>query len=154
MFLSPSPFHEAIDLVPPESSKRRLADRVGIGNGLSDAFWCIFEPHLTEKRDGRGRPAFSKRATLEAILWVATTRRNWRDIPTRYGVWNSIYRQFSRWSEAGTWEFMLRQHIPDGDVNAALDVIMDLWGREKHRRGQAMVARADGLYPELSGTMS
>lgn len=28
----------------------------------------------------------------------------WRDVPPKYGSWNTIYRRFRRWSEAGVWE--------------------------------------------------
>jgi transposase len=27
-----------------------------------------------------------------------------RDVPPKYGNWNTIYRRFRRWSEAGVWE--------------------------------------------------
>ena len=28
----------------------------------------------------------------------------WRDVPEKYGNWNSIYRRFRRWSACGVWE--------------------------------------------------
>ena len=28
----------------------------------------------------------------------------WRDVPSKHGSWNTIYRRFRRWSEAGVWE--------------------------------------------------
>jgi transposase len=28
----------------------------------------------------------------------------WRDVPGKYGIWNSIYRRFRRWSASGVWE--------------------------------------------------
>jgi len=28
----------------------------------------------------------------------------WRDLPEKYGNWNSIYRRFRRWSASGVWE--------------------------------------------------
>ena len=28
----------------------------------------------------------------------------WRDVPEKYGNWNSIYRRFLRWSKSGVWE--------------------------------------------------
>ena len=30
----------------------------------------------------------------------------WRDVPPKYGSWNTIYRRFRRWSEAGVWEIV------------------------------------------------
>ena len=38
------------------------------------------------------------------ILWRLRTGAPWRDVPGRYGKWNSIYRRFRRWSDAGVWE--------------------------------------------------
>jgi transposase len=122
---------------------RRLSDRAGIGHQLDEAFWSVFRPYLTEKQDGRGRPAFDKRKTLEGILWVATTRRNWRELPLRYGQWNSIYRQFSRWSMAGTWEYMRQQTENDTDMARLLDELIYLWGRVKFRHHDKMRARTD-----------
>ena len=31
-------------------------------------------------------------------------RAPWRDLPERYGNWNSVYRRFRRWSASGVWE--------------------------------------------------
>jgi transposase len=123
--------------------QRRLSDRIGVGHYLSDALWNAFSSHLTEKRDGRGRPAFDKRKTFEAVLWVATTRRNWRELPARYGQWNSVYRQFSRWSAMGVWEFMRGQAEEGSDLARVLDEVMLLESRMRKWRRGALVARAD-----------
>lgn len=52
----------------------------------------------------RGRPPLDRRATVNGILWRLRTGAPWRDVPERYGHWNSIWRCFRRWSEAGIWE--------------------------------------------------
>jgi transposase len=28
----------------------------------------------------------------------------WRDVPEKYGNWNTIYRRFLRWSKSGVWK--------------------------------------------------
>jgi putative transposase len=38
---------------------------------------------------------------LEGILWVLRTGAPWRDLPSAYGPWESVYTRFSRWSESG-----------------------------------------------------
>src|SRR5262249_56820225 len=38
------------------------------------------------------------------ILWRLRTGAPWRDVPEKYGKWNSIYRRFRRWSACGVWE--------------------------------------------------
>jgi len=35
---------------------------------------------------------------------AACTGAPWRDVPEKYGKWNSIYRRFRRWSACGVWE--------------------------------------------------
>ena len=42
---------------------------------------------------------------LSAVLWIAKTDATWRALPKVYGYWNTIYRRFSRWYDAGVFEF-------------------------------------------------
>ena len=71
---------------------------------LSEAEWCVLKG-LLPPDDGRpGRPAEDTRSVVNGILWRLRTGAPWRDVPEKYGNWNSIYRRFRRWSEAGSWE--------------------------------------------------
>ena len=47
------------------------------------------------------------RKTVEGIAWRFRTGAPWRDIPERFGKWNSIYQRFSGWSTEGTWARLL-----------------------------------------------
>jgi transposase len=53
---------------------------------------------------GRGRPPEDNRSIINGILWRLRTGAPWRDVPEKYGKWNSIYRRFRRWSACGVWE--------------------------------------------------
>lgn len=33
----------------------------------------------------------------------------WRDLPERFGKWNTIYKVFDRWAKAGVWAKVLEQ---------------------------------------------
>ena len=33
----------------------------------------------------------------------ARTGSPWRDLPPQFGLWNSAYQRFARWSRAGVW---------------------------------------------------
>lgn len=44
------------------------------------------------------------RLFLNAVLFVAKTGVPWRDLPERFGLWNSVWRRFDRWSKAGRWK--------------------------------------------------
>ena len=71
---------------------------------VSEAEWRILKPFLATERGRAGRPAHDNRLVVDGILWRLRTGAPWRDVPERYGKWNSIYRRFRRWCQAGIWE--------------------------------------------------
>jgi transposase len=79
----------------------------GLSRGdLTEAEWRILKgllPIEPENR-GRGRPPEQNRSIINGILWRLRCGAPWRDVPPKYGSWNTIYRRFRRWSEAGVWE--------------------------------------------------
>src|SRR5690606_33287706 len=56
-----------------------------------------------------GRPPVERRAVVEATAWRYRTGAPWRDVPERFGNWNTIYRNFNRWSEQGVWARVLQE---------------------------------------------
>ena len=36
------------------------------------------------------------------ILWILSSGAAWRDLPTHFGNWNSIYHKFRLWCSLGT----------------------------------------------------
>ena len=51
---------------------------------------------------------------------IAKEGASWRALPKTYGYWNTIYRRFGRWSDAGVFE-KLHEHFHDaGEVSALL----------------------------------
>ncbi|MES2389618.1 MAG: transposase [Bacteroidota bacterium] len=44
------------------------------------------------------------RLFLDAVYWVDKTGIPWRDLPERFGKWNSVYVRFIRLSKSGFWQ--------------------------------------------------
>ena len=79
----------------------------GLSRGnLNEAEWRVLKGLLPIEptNRGRGRRPEGNRSIVNGILWRLRTGAPWRDVPGRYGKWNSIYRRFRRWSDAGVWE--------------------------------------------------
>ena len=64
----------------------------------------------------RRGPRADNRKFVNAILWIARTGAPWRDLPRRLGRWNSVWRRFRRWAEAGVWARVLAA-VRDPDVS-------------------------------------
>jgi transposase len=78
---------------------------------IGDADWDRVKGLLP----GRG-PKADNRLFVNAVLYVARTGIPWRDLPDRFGKWNSAWRRFRRWAEAGVWGRVLAA-VRDPDVS-------------------------------------
>ena len=77
---------------------------MGQRHAISDEDWCLIE-HLLPGRPGdAGWIGRDNRLFVDAVLYVAKTGIPWRDLPARFGNWNSAWRRFDRWSRKGTWQ--------------------------------------------------
>ncbi len=64
-------------------------------------------------------PKADNRRFVNAVLWIARTGAPWRDLPTRLGKWNSVWRRFRRWAEVGVWGRVLAA-LRDPDVTTLI----------------------------------
>ncbi len=68
---------------------------------LSDQEWQKIKPYLPSNAHHNGHPYADHRKYLNGMIWHLATGAAWRDLPDRYGKWNSVFRRFSRWSKTG-----------------------------------------------------
>ncbi|MFS0695437.1 IS5 family transposase [Streptomyces nitrosporeus] len=85
---------------------------------LSNEVWARVAP-LLPGVDGRGRPWRDHRQVINGVLWRLRTGAPWRDLPERYGPWQTAYERFTRWERDGTWARLLVQvQVYDDAVGA------------------------------------
>ncbi|NYF38275.1 transposase [Streptosporangium sandarakinum] len=92
---------------------------------LTDKAWQRIEPLLPAK-DGRGRPWRDHRAVINGILWRLRTGAPWRDVPERYGPWQTCYERFKRWEEDGTWTRLLEEMQVKDDSLGAVELVVSV----------------------------
>ena len=113
---------------------------------LSDDEWAFFEPFVIERGPLRGRPPADHRRLLDAVFWIARTGAPWRDLPKEFGNWNSVHKQYRRWTTSGLWDLML-EALAEGGGNDAVQMIDSTVIRAHHCAAGARGDSKSGSWP-------
>lgn len=70
---------------------------------ITDAQWLRLASLLPGRVGYVGGTARDNRLFVEAVLWIARTGSPWRDLPSCFGRWNSVYIRYNRWAISGVW---------------------------------------------------
>ena len=88
---------------------------------VTDEQWVRLEAVLPPQRPATGRPGHDLRTQVNGMLWILGTGAPWRDLPERYGPWETVYSRFRRWQRAGVWERAFAELRRQGDAAGLLD---------------------------------
>jgi len=92
---------------------------------LTDEQWALVEPHLPASNARTGRPASDRRTLLNAIFWILVTGAPWRDLPERFGPWQTVYHHFRNWRKSGVFARIIEALQIRLDQQGLID--WDLW---------------------------
>ena len=53
---------------------------------------------------------------VEAIYWMARTGAQWRELPIKYGRWNSVFKRFNSWARKNIWRDLFEFCIQEPDL--------------------------------------
>jgi transposase len=87
---------------------------------ITDSSWEIIEPLLPGSIRDRGRTAKDNRLFVEAVLWKVRVGGPWRDLPSGFGEWNSVFRRFRRWAQRGVFQRLFEAVSGDPDFEYVL----------------------------------
>jgi putative transposase len=82
---------------------------------LRDDHWLRIKELLPGKKSDAGRTARNNRKFVDAVLWMARTGCHWRELPSSFGNWNSVFQRYNRWSKKGVWESLFKLLADDPD---------------------------------------
>jgi transposase len=68
---------------------------------LMDEQWALIEPFVPPNAARTGRPPRDRRTLLNGIFWILHTGAPWRDLPERFGPWQTVYHHFAKWRREG-----------------------------------------------------
>ena len=88
---------------------------MGHRHAISDVNWERIKDLLPGRPEDSGWVGKDNRLFIDAILYVAKTGIPWRDLPERFGNWDTAYKRFNRWSKKGTWKAVF-EALQDTDL--------------------------------------
>lgn len=118
---------------------------------LTDDEWALLKPLLPlgNNRCGRWR---DHRQVINGIIHRLGTGVQWRELPERFGPWQTVHKRHALWSADGTWDRLL-QHV-QAQVDAAggidWDAVVDSSVMRAHQHATAAaVAGAGAVHASL-----
>lgn len=91
---------------------------------ITDEQWELVRD-LLPQNEGVGRPWKDHHQILNGMFWILNSGAPWRDLPERYGPWQTVYDRFRRWEKDGTIDRILEALQIRLDQNGYID--WDLW---------------------------
>lgn len=92
---------------------------------VTDDQWELIHPILPQRTATTGRPRSDPRVMLNGILWNLRTGAPWRDLPERFGPWQTVYDHFVKWRKDGVYDRVLETLHIRLDAQGKID--WDLW---------------------------
>lgn len=92
-----------------------------MGRGdLTNAEWDRLASFLPRGGTRGGRWSDHRRV-INGVLYRVRTGVQWRDLPERFGPWETVYKRHRRWSADGTWKMLLTQIQAAEDAEGQID---------------------------------
>ena len=120
---------------------------------LTDAQWALLEPLLPSSK-GKQRGLFTDhRQVLEGIVFRLRTGCPWRDLPERYGTWQTVWKRHARFSKDGTWDQILAALLVKADDAGQVDwqISIDSTVARVHQHGSNMTREVAAVLPSHTG---
>lgn len=86
------------------------------GEVLRDDQWERLQEFVPGGRKGKRGPRSDGRRFFDAILWVARSGARWRDLPEKFGPYQTAKRRYYRWIEQGIFDRIFEAVTSDPDL--------------------------------------
>lgn len=120
---------------------------------FSDEQWAILEPLIPFNQGKVGRPFGDHRHVVEGIAYRYRTGIAWRDLPSEFGPWQTVWKRHRKYAQDGTWDRVLAvlQALAHdhGDVDWTVSVDATITRAHQHATNATRPDQPTGGWPEL-----
>ena len=120
---------------------------------LSEAQWARILPLLPSSVGKQSRPFRDHRQVLEGTVFRYRTGCAWRDVPERFGPWQTLWKRHARFSRDGTWDRVLGQLLTEADAAGQVDwqLSVDSTVSRVHQHGASLPREVVVTLPSHTG---
>lgn len=86
------------------------------GEVLRDDQWERLRVLVPGGRKGKRGPRSDGRRFIDALLWVGRSGGRWRDLPEKFGPYQTVKRRYYRWVENGVLDRIFEAVADDPDL--------------------------------------
>lgn len=120
---------------------------------LSDEMWDRIEAVLPPVKGEMGRPMRDHRLLVEGAIYRYRTGVAWRDLPSDFGPWQTVWKRHHRFSTDGTWDKVLTALQVQADARGEIDwrVSVDSTSSRVHQHGATAARSQSGPSSHTGG---
>ncbi len=74
------------------------------GEVLREDQWELIKAFVPGGMKGKRGPRSDGRMFFDALLWMGRSGARWRDLPARFGAYDTVKRRYYRWIEQGVFD--------------------------------------------------
>ncbi len=117
---------------------------------LTDAQWARIDSLMPSSDGVKSRPFRDHRQVVEGIIYRFRTGVAWRDLPSVFGPWQTVWKRHHRFSVDGTWDRIHAKLVSEADAvgDVEWDVSVDSTINRAHQHATNL-ARTTGGRIEL-----
>ncbi|WTO33027.1 transposase [Streptomyces achromogenes] len=104
----------------------RVVDHGGVirRHEPTDPEWELLAPLIP--RAATGRPRVAGRQVINGMVYKIRTGISWRDLPERYGPWQTVYTRFHRYALDSVFTRALQQMQARADATGDIDWLVQI----------------------------
>ncbi|KRE76019.1 transposase [Arthrobacter sp. Soil762] len=113
---------------------------------LSDVQWKFIAPLMPDSSGKPGRPFNDHRLMTEGIIYRYRAGIPWRDLPSHFGSWKTVWKHHRRNSASGTWDKVLAALLTRADAQGLInwEVSVDSTVNRAHQHGTNLPRHTGG----------
>jgi len=117
-------------------------------DSLRDDQWERLRDFVPGGRKGKRGPRSNNRLFFDALLWLARLGGRWRDLPERFGDFQTIKRRYYRWIEQGVFDVIFQNLGETADLEW---LMIDSTIVRAHQHAAGARRKKGGLMPKVLG---